>query len=111
MWSIALLINTCTWKEFKRNWEIICLVFLQLHLGEQYIKQEHQDILLDKIRKLKCDSDTFNAVKSSNYFESDNQTDLYDSNIYNFYDNEYDEDDDDHSEANHRFSKKKTKTV
>ncbi|CAF1368369.1 unnamed protein product, partial [Rotaria sordida] len=50
------------------------------------------------------------AVKSSNYFESDNPTDLYDSNIYYFYDDKYDADDDD-PEPNNRFLKTKTKNI
>ncbi|CAF3777950.1 unnamed protein product [Rotaria sordida] len=62
-----------------------------------------------KIRKIKSDSNTYSAVKSSNYFESDNPTDLYDSNIYNFYGDKYDDDDDD-PEPNNRFLKTKTKT-
>ncbi|CAF4814290.1 unnamed protein product, partial [Rotaria sp. Silwood2] len=107
IWSIVLLINSCTWIEFKRNWQIICLVFLQIHLGEKHTKQKYQDILLDKIRKIKSDSNTYSAVTSSNYFESDNPTDLYDSNIYNFYDDKYDDDDD--PEPNNKFLKTKTK--
>ncbi|CAF1463253.1 unnamed protein product, partial [Rotaria sordida] len=70
IWSIALLINSCTWIEFKYNWKIICLVFLEIHRGEKHTKQKYQDILLDKIRKIKSDSNTYSAVKSSNYFET-----------------------------------------
>lgn len=43
LWSIALLVNSLTWTEFKHNWKLICLVFLQLHLGEEHIDQVHQD--------------------------------------------------------------------
>ncbi|CAF4999893.1 unnamed protein product, partial [Rotaria sp. Silwood1] len=109
IWSIALLINSCTWIEFKHNWQLICLVFLQIHLDGKHVQQKHLDILLDKIRKIKSDSNTYNAVKSSNNFESDNPTNLYDSNIYNFFDDKYDDDDD--PEPNNRFLKTKTKNI
>ncbi len=109
MWCVALLINSCTWTEFKRNWQLICLVFLQLHLGEQHTRQEHQDLLLDKIRKIKSDSDTYTAVKSCDCFEDNNQSTLHDSYSYDFNDDEADDDDD--SESNNTSSKTRKKKV
>lgn len=109
MWSIALLINSCTWMEFKHNWQTICLVFLQIHLGKKHIKEKHQDTLLNKIRKIKSDTNIYNAVKSSNNLEADNSTDLCDSNIYKFHDDTNDDDDD--PEPNDRFLQTKTKKV
>ncbi|CAF4396900.1 unnamed protein product, partial [Rotaria magnacalcarata] len=42
MWSIALLINTSSWFEFKHNWKLICLVLLKLHFGEDDHDREAQ---------------------------------------------------------------------
>ncbi|CAF4164381.1 unnamed protein product [Rotaria sp. Silwood2] len=65
MWSIALLINTSTWYEFKQNWKLICLVFIQLHFGESHANIEHKDALLDKIKKIKLDTNTAQAITTS----------------------------------------------
>ena len=108
MWCVALLINSCTWNEFNRNWQLICLVFVQLHVGDQHIKQEHQDLLLDRINKIKSDSDTYTAVKSCDSLEDNNQSTLNDLHGYDFYS---DEDDDDDSEPNNASSKTKKKRV
>jgi len=88
MWCIALLINTSTWNEFKHIWQLICLVFLQLHLGEEYVNQEHQDTLLNKISRIKSDSNTADAIKSSDCVEDENGEETSDLGPYDFYDDE-----------------------
>jgi len=88
MWSIALLINTSTWHEFKNNWKLICLVFLQLHLGEDHLHREHQDSLLDKISKIKSDTNTIDAIELANLVEGDNETELSTIDVYHFDDDE-----------------------
>ncbi|CAF1488393.1 unnamed protein product, partial [Adineta steineri] len=91
MWSIALLVNTSTWNEFQNNWKSICVVFLQLHSGEQHISHQHQDILFDKISKIKSDPDIGNAVKSSCRTEDDNSSSSSNSDAYTFAEDEDDE--------------------
>lgn len=84
MWSIALLVNTSTWYDFQNNWKLVCIVFLQLHLGEQYTNHQDQDILIDKINKIKSDPNIFDAIKSSGIAEDDDLSDSFDSNAYTF---------------------------
>lgn len=91
MWCIALLINSCTWQEFKYVWGLICVVFLRIHLGQEHANHEHQDALLDKIQKVKSDSDTFNAVKSINSYDYKNTEESCIEDIYEFSDDEYDD--------------------
>ena len=88
MWSIALLVNTSTWDEFQMNWKSLCVVFLELHRGEQHISHQHQDILLNKISKLKSDPDVTSAIKSSCRDEDDNLSSSNDSDPYTLDDNE-----------------------
>jgi hypothetical protein len=88
MWSIALLVNTCLWDEFQNNWKSICVVFLQLHLGEQYVNNQHQDILFDKISKIKSDPDVKSAIKSSCRDEDDNSSYSSDPDKYAFTEND-----------------------
>jgi hypothetical protein len=83
MWSIALLINTSTWNEFKHNWKLICLVFLQLCLDEECINQEYQDNLLHNIKKIKSDAVIVDAIKSSDCVQ-DNKKELSGLDLYNF---------------------------
>ncbi|CAF3829497.1 unnamed protein product [Rotaria sordida] len=90
MWSIALLINTSTWYEFKHNWKLICLVFLQLSRGEGHGNRENQDALLDKIKKIKSDTNTVEAVKISESAEADKSKKGFDFDPYAF--NEEEED-------------------
>ena len=84
MWSIALLINSSTWMDFKRNWELICLVFLQVYQDEDHINEEYQDALLNRIAKIKSDPDVRDAIKSSNHDENENRTTSYHSDMYDF---------------------------
>ena len=50
MWSIALLINTSTWFEFKRNWKLIYIIFLQLHLGNGHSNRKTMMLYLIKLK-------------------------------------------------------------
>lgn len=84
MWSIALLINTSTWDEFVHNWKLICFVFIQLHLGIEHENNEHRDALIYKISKIKNDSNTVTAIKSSEAVQDENKDDLFSSNIYDY---------------------------
>jgi hypothetical protein len=90
MWSIALLINTSMWDDFKHNWQLVCVVFLQLHRGEEYINRKHRDTLLYKIRKIRSDPNTVDAIKSSDNVRDDNG-ELSNSDLYDFYDEEEDD--------------------
>lgn len=105
MWSIALLVNTSTWNEFQNNWKLVCIVFLQLHLGEQDINRQYQDILLDKISKIKSDPNIADAIKSSDCVEDANSSDLCDLDTYTFTEDE----DDGHFESQKRLSSFKRK--
>jgi hypothetical protein len=113
MWSVALLVNTCTWEEFKCSWKLICNVFLQLHYGDekQPINQEYQDLLLNKIQKIKSDLDTCIAVQRSDSLEDDNnQAVLHDSYNYEFDDDDNEEDPDD-LKSNNTYSKSRKRRV
>ena len=65
MWSMALLVNTSTWYEFKHNWKLICLVFLQLYIGKDNIGKEYQDALLKKIIKIKSDINIVDVIRQT----------------------------------------------
>jgi hypothetical protein len=106
MWSIALLINTSTWVDFKRNWQLICLVFLQIHHDENHINEEYQDALLNRIGKIKSDPDIRDAMKSSSHDEDGNKTEAYHSNEYDF-----DRHEDDTDQVNRKFSRSSRKKV
>lgn len=71
MWSIALLVNASTWAEFKHQWTLISVVFIQLHLGNQYVHAQSQDALLDKISKLRSDPNTVDGMKTSEQAQDD----------------------------------------
>ena len=88
MWSIALLTNTSTWCEFVYNWKLICLVFIQLHLGDEHVNKEHQDALIYKISKIKNDLNTVNAIKLSEAAQNENGADLFQSDVYTYVDDE-----------------------
>ncbi len=107
MWSVALLINSCTWVDFKCNWRLICLVFLQLHLDEEHVNEEHQDALLDKISKIKSDPNILDAIKTSDYVQDNNETPTCHSDIYDFDGHEGD----DTVEADRHFSRSTKKKV
>ncbi|CAF4076111.1 unnamed protein product [Adineta steineri] len=92
MWSIALLINTETWVEFQNNWRLVCYVFLQLHLGEENLNQEYQDALLQKITQIKTDSNTLDAMKSSDSIQDVNTKESSDFDEYEFCSDDDDED-------------------
>ncbi|CAF1474305.1 unnamed protein product [Adineta steineri] len=92
MWSIALLVNTSMWSDFRHSWKLICLVFLELHLGEDHVNQEHQDALLHKLTKIKSDTNTIDAIKLSDCVEDDNSEESSSTDVYNFDDVEDDDD-------------------
>lgn len=71
MWSIALLVNASTWAEFKHQWTLISVVFIQLHLGNQCVHAQSQDALLDKISKLRSDPNTVDGMKTSEQAQDD----------------------------------------
>ena len=88
MWSITVLINTSTWNEFKHNWKLICLVFLQLHLGNEHANRQHQDALLDKINKIKSDTNTIDGIKASETADEENENGFYQQDPYDFDDDD-----------------------
>ena len=92
MWCIALLINTSTWGEFLHNWKLICNVFIELHLGQQFINKEHQETLINKISKIKNDTNTRNIINSSDTISDNDTYNSHYSNI-NYYDDSDDETD------------------
>ncbi|CAF4732383.1 unnamed protein product [Rotaria sp. Silwood1] len=100
MWSIALLINTSSWLEFKHNWKLICLVFLKLHLGEEDYDRETQDALLEKINNIKSDTNTVDAIKSSEVIHEEDTTNTTGTCLYDFDDGA----DDDNDEVDKNFS-------
>jgi hypothetical protein len=110
MWCIALLINTSTWDEFIHNWKLICHVFVSLHLGQENNDKEYQNVLLEKIKKIKNDSNTRSVIKSSEDLQDKDQDNLYGSNIYDYCDSDDSEDEVDTKLAEH-VSKSKTKKV
>ena len=108
MWSIALIIHTSTWHEFKNNWRLLCLVFLQLHQGEECVNQEHRDTLVDKIRKIKSDTITVDAIKSTDCVQMKHGKDSSSLHPYEFSDNDNDDgDDDDEAVDFHKFSSRR----
>ncbi|CAF4345133.1 unnamed protein product [Adineta steineri] len=106
MWSIALLINTGTWVEFQNNWRLVCYVFLQLHLGEENLNQEYQDALLQKITQIKTDSNTLDAMKSSDSIQDVNTKESSDFDEYEFCS---DDDEDFHVIETHKGSSKSSR--
>lgn len=93
MWSIALLINTSTWSEVVHNWELICLVFMELHLGNESIDRQHHDALLDKISKIEGDpnaSTIINSIDDESIETANNQDPFeYDDSEDDLEQNEY----------------------
>ncbi|CAF4302833.1 unnamed protein product [Rotaria sordida] len=79
---MALLINTSTWYEFKHNWK--------LSRGEDHVNRENQDALLDKIKKIKSDTNTIETVKISESAKADKSKKGFDFDPYAF--NEEEED-------------------
>lgn len=73
MWCVALLVNTSTWVEFKHNWKLICIVFLELHQGSEHVNNEHQDALLDRICKIKSDTNAIHAINASAKIENEEE--------------------------------------
>jgi hypothetical protein len=80
MWSVALLINTSTWKEMLENWKIICYVFLQMHVGNEDVNRQYYDTLLDKISKIRADPNISAVIQSTepNSSESTTNHDAFD---------------------------------
>lgn len=88
MWSIALLINTSTWDDFKHNWKLICLVFIQLHADEKHVNREYQDALLEKIRRIRSDPNTVAGIKASEQGANDKSNDVNHQDVYDFDDDD-----------------------
>ncbi|CAF4730871.1 unnamed protein product, partial [Rotaria sp. Silwood2] len=88
MWCIALLVNTSVWCEFMNNWQLICFVFLELHLGEKHINVSYQDALMDKISKIHNDPNTSNIIKASDNVQDDDARIIFKSSIYDFNDSD-----------------------
>ena len=98
MWSIALLINTSTWFEFKHNWHLICLVFLKLYAGESNCEKEAQDTLLEKISRIKSDSNIIDAIKSSAIVLDEDAAKINGHHLYDFDDDDGTNNDDDETD-------------
>lgn len=73
MWSMALLINTSTWKEMLENWRLVCLVFLNIKRGEDTTesKRNHSK-LLSKIGSITNDPNANRAIQDSKSIIKDN---------------------------------------
>jgi len=86
MWCISLLINTSTWDEFLQNWQLICLVFMELHLGQDNVKREHYDALLDRIRKIRSDATIKKAINATGNLPDDDDggKDISSSSVYDY---------------------------
>ncbi|CAF1441600.1 unnamed protein product [Adineta ricciae] len=95
MWSIAVLINTSTWCEFKSNWELICVVFLEIHCGDDHIHKENQDALLNKIIKIRSDPNIVVAIKSCDGLPDENVDECHGFDVYDFSDGHGDNGDND----------------
>ncbi|CAF2661092.1 unnamed protein product [Rotaria sp. Silwood2] len=93
MWSIALLINTSTWSEFKEKWKLFCIVFLQLYAANGVTHKDNKDILLQKIRDIKSDPNTVDAIKLTEPIRDVNGT--ITSNIYSYQSGDEEENDGD----------------
>ncbi|CAF2137982.1 unnamed protein product [Rotaria magnacalcarata] len=93
MWSIALLINTSSWFEFKHNWKLICLVLLKLHFGEDDHDREAQDALLEKINNIKSDANTVDAIKSIQAIQEEDTAKATGAYLYDFDDGADDDND------------------
>ncbi|CAF4240825.1 unnamed protein product [Rotaria sp. Silwood2] len=93
MWSIALLINTSTWSEFKEKWKLFCIVFLQLYAANGVTHKDNKDILLQKIRDIKSDPNTVDAIKLTERIRDVNGT--ITSNIYSYQSGDEEENDGD----------------
>lgn len=98
MWSISLLINTSTWDEFLHDWQLICTVFVQLHLGKEHVNKESYDNLLNRITKIQSDPNLKKVIRSTESLQIDNGNNLSSSLVYEY----RDDDDDDGSDVNPR---------
>jgi hypothetical protein len=87
MWSIALLINTSSWDEMIHNWKLICHVFLQLHIGNDDVNNEHHDALLNKIIKIKSNPNIHTIIQSTEPKISESKTN---TNTFDYYDSDED---------------------
>ena len=107
MWSVSLLINTSTWYEFKHNWHLICLVFLKFYVGEDNCDGEAQGALLEKISHIKSDTNTIDAIKSSAIIQDDDVAKINGHHLYDFDDNEINNDDNEIDRIFPRLTKQK----
>jgi hypothetical protein len=93
------------WNEFQSNWKLICIVFLQLHLDQQHMNHQHEDMLLHKISNLKSDPNIVGAINSSERVEDDDSSNSHDLDTYTF----AEDIDDDRVKSTKRLSSSKKK--
>lgn len=74
------------WNEFKQNWKLICLVFLQLHFGGEHVNEQNQDALLEKISKIKSDPNTLHGMKRAANDKEREEREVYHNDSYDFHD-------------------------
>lgn len=91
MWCIALLINSPTWKDFSHDWNLICLVFVQLYLGVDQVNKENYDALLNRISKIQSDSNTNKAIKTAERLQAQDGDVSSSSQAYAFDDDNNDD--------------------
>ena len=84
MRSMALLITTSAWYEFKYNWHLMCLVFLKLYVVEDNCDGEAQYALLEKISHIKSDTNTIDAIKLSAIIQGDDEAKINGHHLYDF---------------------------
>ena len=65
MWSMALLINTNTWRETLNNWRLICLVFWNYGNNDEDRTNRYYSSLLGKIESMSSDSNSDHAIRAS----------------------------------------------
>ena len=94
-WSMVLLINDSMWDEFKHNWQLICVVFLQIYYGKDHCDREIQDALLNKISKVKSDPNNIDAIKSTETEQDKDASKSSYTDSYEFDDDKGEDDRDD----------------
>ena len=104
MWSMVLLINDSMWDEFKHNWQLICVVFLQIYYGKDHCDREIQDTLLNKISKVKSDPNNIDPIKSTETEQDKDSSKSSYTDSYEF-DDDKGEDDRDDDEIERSFSR------
>lgn len=70
VWSMALLINTSTWKEMLSNWRLICLVFWNYDNDEDGTSKNYSNLLL-KVQSISSDPNSNQAIGASKSIVTD----------------------------------------